>query len=133
MTHLLDTSVYSQPIKDHPLESVRRRWSAIGDSAVCTAAVCLAEVLQGLVERQSEKYWRRYRALLEGRYVVLPFDERVAATYGELSGEQRRAGRPRPVVDLMIAATAKTHGLIIATLNPRDFGELPGVAVEDWT
>ena len=36
--------------------------------------------------------------------------------------ELQRTGRPKLIVDLLIAATAKQHGLIVATLNLRDFG-----------
>jgi len=37
------------------------------------------------------------------------------------------------VVDLLIAATAKTSGLILATLNARHFEGIEGLAVEDWS
>ncbi len=132
MTYLLDTSVFSQPIKDLPLAPVMDRWSALGDEAVCTSAVCLAELLQGLELRRSEKYWRRYRELLMHHYPVLPFDAAVATVFGQLVAHMKTTGRPRPALDLMIAATARTHGLIVATLNVRDFADIPGVGVEDW-
>ena len=133
LTHLLDSSVFSQPLKDRPVPSVLRRWHSLGDDVVCTSAVCLAEIIQGLEARSAERYWRRYRELLEHRYATLPFDEGVAHTFGQLSGMLRRAGRPRPLLDLMIAATAKHFGLCVATLNVRDFDRIPGVAVEDWS
>lgn len=133
LTHLLDTSVLCQPIKDKPLSVVLDRWSALGDRAVATSAVCLAEILQGLEERQSQKYWRRYRELIEGCYMVLPFDEQAAAEFSRLAASARRQGQPRPALDLQIAATARQHGLVIATLNVRHFADLEGVRVEDWS
>ncbi|MBN1673375.1 MAG: type II toxin-antitoxin system VapC family toxin [Kiritimatiellae bacterium] len=132
LSHLLDTSVFSQPIKDRPVASVMARWSALGDEAVCTSALCQAELLQGLEQRGSEKYWRRYRELLAERYSVLPFDAVAAASFGSLAAELKRMGRPKPTIDLLIAATAKRHGLIVATLNAKDFKDIPGLAVEDW-
>ena len=133
MRYLLDTSVFSQPIKDHPIKAAQGRWRDAGDSSVCTSAICLAELLAGLEDRRSPKYWRRYREFLENRFRILPLDDAVAATYGELYAAARREGRPRPVVDLLIAATAKRHNLILATLNLKDFRDLPGLAVEDWS
>jgi len=133
LTHLLDTSVFSQPIKDSPVESVLDRWSSLGEAAVCTSAICLAEVLQGLEQKKSEKYWRRYRELLESRYPVLAIDEPVASQYAKLSAAQREAGRPVSALDLFIAATARRHGLIVATLNVRHFTGIPGVDFEDWS
>ena len=133
LTHLLDTTIFSQPIKDRPLPLVMERWSTLSDACVCTSAICLAEILQGLEARQSDKYWRRYRALLENRYAALPFDQAVAAAFGRAAADQRRQGTPRPVVDLLIASTARHHGLIIATLNTRHFMGIRGLQVEDWS
>jgi predicted nucleic acid-binding protein len=132
LSHLLDTSVLSQPIKDRPLPAVMDRWSDLRENAICTSAICLIEILQGLRERESSKYWRRYRILLENQYPVLAFDASVANTFSVLSVVMRRQGKPRPALDLMIAATACRHGLILATLNARDFAGIPNLIVEDW-
>lgn len=105
----------------------------MGDEALCTGSICLAEILQGLMERDSTKYWRRYRELLENRYPVLAFDAEVASTYARLVAESRRAGKPKPTLDLMIAATARHHNLVVVTLNSRDFAAIPGVDAEDWS
>ena len=39
----------------------------------------------------------------------------------------------RLVSDRMIAATAITYELTLATLNPRDFRSIPGLVIEDWS
>lgn len=132
LSHLLDTSVLSQPIKDKPLPGVLDRWNDLREDALCTSAVCLAEVLQGLRDRESSKYWRRYRELLENQYPVLPFDASVADTFSILAADMHRQGKPRPTLDLMIAATACRHGLVLATLNTRDFIGIPGLVLEEW-
>ena len=132
LSHLLDTSVLSQPIKDKPLPGVMDRWSSLREDALCTSAICLAEILQGLRERESSKYWSRYRELLQGQYPVLPFDASIADTFSLLAADMRRRGKPRPALDLMIAATACRHGLVLATLNARDFTGVPGLVIEDW-
>jgi predicted nucleic acid-binding protein len=133
VTHLLDTSVFCQPLRKKPLPSVIRRWKAVGDAALCVSVLCEAEVLQGLEAKDSDELWDRYRTLLEGRLPVLDVTLDVAHQYASLAGPLIRAGNPRPVVDLLIAATARNTGLIVATLNARHFEGLPGVAVEDWS
>jgi predicted nucleic acid-binding protein len=39
----------------------------------------------------------------------------------------------RLIVDRMIAATALANDLTLATLNPRDFRDIPGLTTEDWS
>ena len=63
----------------------------------------------------------------------MPLSHLLDTSVGTQAAETRRQGKPRPVLDLMIAATALHHGLAVATLNARDFDGIPGLAVEDWS
>jgi tRNA(fMet)-specific endonuclease VapC len=61
----------------------------------------------------------------------VPFTEAEAEVYGEIV---KRCGFSRPrIIDRMIAATAITQEAGLITLNPRDFRDIPGLTVEDWT
>ena len=133
VTHLLDTSVYCQPLRKKPVPTVVARWKALGDDALCVSVICEAEILQGLEARNSARLWDRYRSLLEGRLPVLDINVEVARSYAALAGSLIRRGNPRPVMDLLIAATARNSGLILATLDSRHFERIEGVAVEDWS
>lgn len=133
LTYLLDTSVYCQPIRKKPLPSVKKRWKAIGDTSVCISVICEAEILQGLEAKGSRKLWNAYETILKNRLVLLPVDVKVAETYAQLANTMKKKGKPRPVFDLLIAATAKTNGLIVATCNYLDFSGIEGLAVEDWS
>lgn len=132
LTHLLDTSVYSQPIRDVPLECVMQRWNELDENDIAISAVVHAEVLQGLIARDSKKFWSRYHALLASQYLVLPFDSAVAATYARVVVELQQVGKPKPIADLMIAATAVQHNLTLATLNIKAFSGIPGLKTEYW-
>jgi len=133
VTHLLDTSVYCQPLRKKPLPSVVARWRALGDDALCVSVLCEMELLQGLEAKDSAGLWERYRTLLEGRLPMLDVDREVARVHATLAGPLIRVGTPRPVVDLCIAATAKSAALVLATLNSRHFEGIEGVAIEDWS
>ena len=56
-----------------------------------------------------------------GRAVVLPYDERVAWKWGQLSVQAERPGRARPINDSWIAACCLVADLPLATLNLKDF------------
>jgi len=133
MTHLLDTSVYSQRLRPKPLPGVMRRWQAAGDSALAVSSICEAELRYGLAKRGSRRLWQEYVRYLENRLVVLPVDKQVADALAELKASLERVGRPRADFDLLIAATCLVHRLILATANPRHFADIPDLPVEDWS
>lgn len=133
LTHLLDTSVYSQPIRKSPLPSVQRRWAMVGDRAIVTSVICEAEVLQGLEAKRSGRLWAAYDGVLKGRIPLLPVGARIASRYARLHAEFERNGRRRPAFDLLIAVTALVHDLTLATCNVWHFDGIEGLAVEDWS
>lgn len=57
---------------------------------------------------------------------VLSITPEVARRYGRLFAQQRRAGRPVPVNDLWIAATAIDAGAHLVT-SDQDFGRIAGL------
>lgn len=133
ITHLLDTSVYSQPLKKNPLQSVKKHWEALGDSKLCIAIFCEMELLQGLEIRNSQNLWEAYSTILEHRLPILEFDLATAKLYAKISAIMSKTGLTRPVLDLLIAATAQAHDLTIATCNMKDFSCIPNIKIEDWS
>jgi len=94
-----------------------------GDLAVSTAT--LAELHFGvLVARDDAVRAERLRrlALVERLFDPLAVDEAIARSYGQLAAAAAQVGRqPRArVMDLLIAATAHTHGARLYTRNPDD-------------
>ena len=60
---------------------------------------------------------------------VLPIDSVVAERCGFLAGESRLKGRVMSMGDALIAATALTHGLTVATRNVKHFEHLADLLV----
>jgi hypothetical protein len=111
---LLDTSVVIASDVPH-LE---------GELAI--SAVTLAELHFGvLVATDPALRAERLRrlSLLQRRFDVLPVDEAVASSYGQLAAQVAAIGRqPRArTMDLLIAATAHAHSAQLYTRNPADF------------
>jgi len=65
-------------------------------------------------------------------FASLPFDDSSAEHYGVIRAELERAGTPIGPNDLLIAATARAHGLILVSHNLREFLRVNGLKVEDW-
>ena len=137
VTHLLDTSVYSQPIRKTRVQAAMDRWEAIGDTAVVSSVICEAEVLFGILNEKRKnsdtKIEERYAALLKGKCDLLPVDSAVAEAYAEMRDDLQSRGKKVAHMNLLIAATAKVNNLIVATLNTKDFEIMQGLTVEDWS
>jgi tRNA(fMet)-specific endonuclease VapC len=66
------------------------------------------------------------------RLEVLPFGDKAAAHYGQIRAELEHAGAPIGSLDMLIAAHARSEGLILVTNNEREFGRVPGLRLENW-
>jgi len=93
------------------------------------AFVTLGELYQWLFLRPfSEANKQR---LLEhiAQHVVVPYDDRLAWRWAELTARCRRTGQTMSAEDSWIAATALRHGLPLVTHNRRHFENVPGLTV----
>lgn len=123
MTYLIDTNVISEIRKgDRCNPAVAAWYAAIEDSDVYLSVLVLGEIRKG-IERARLKDEPRARALdawllmVQRSFAdrVLPVDRAVADEWGRMS-----AKRTVPSIDALLAATAKVHGMILATRNSAD-------------
>lgn len=62
---------------------------------------------------------------------IVGFDQQHARVYGQII---RTLGFSRPkIIDRMIAAQAIVAGATLVTLNPRDFRDIAGLTIENWS
>ena len=82
------------------------------------------------LERQVDAY-RRLHILLNyySSRQILDFDDRAAQQYSALVRARIRIG----TMDLRIASIVLAHGTTLLSRNLRDFRNVPGLRVEDWT
>ena len=127
--YLLDTNVVSELRKPRPHGGVVAWLESIDDAQLFLSAVTLGEIQAGIEltrEQDAEKASEieAWLELLSGAYNVLPMD---AATFRAWARLMHRKSDTL-YEDAMIAATAKVHGLTVATRNVADFNAL-GVQV----
>lgn len=73
----------------------------------------------------------RRRAGFLSQLLVLPYDQQVAARWGELQAGGQLRGRPRPVNDSWIAACCLVRDLPLATFAAKDFEDFEDFAEHD--
>ena len=132
MTYLVDVNVVSEPTKPAPDVKVVS-WLTANESDIVVDAIILGELRLGILTlppgRKRTKL-ERWFAEVVATIDCLPWDAAVSGRWAELVVESRRKGRLLPLLDGMIAATALTHDLTVATRNRRDFQQA-GVKVFD--
>jgi tRNA(fMet)-specific endonuclease VapC len=101
------------------------------DGEVLLSALSLAELQRGLYRNPATTALRQARlAVLLRSIPVIPFDASAAHAYGRIIAECGWAkGRD---FDRMIAAHAISSESVLVTNNERDFGDIPGLAMENW-
>lgn len=128
MRYLLDTNHVIFAIRGDG--AVRQRIEAAYADGIAVSSVSVAELEYGsLCNAQPERHRARWRRFLEPFHVFV-FDDTAAVRHAEL----RRALRRNPISerDLLIAAVARVHDLIVVTHNRAEFECVPDLQVEDW-
>ncbi len=130
--YMLDTNICVYIMKNRPPEVRETFHRVIGRAEVCIAAITLAELRFGV--EQSEYRMRNLNALNSFLAMVhiLDFDERAAAEYGEIRADLKQRGTPIGPMDMLIAAQARAKGLTLVTNNVREFGQVPGLRLDNW-
>ena len=123
MKYLLDTNIIVA-LTINTNENVIRRAGDCDVGDMVTSSIALAEVAFG-TERGQPPTMDELRAFVE-EVPVLDFDYKAALAYALLPFK-------RASFDRLIAAHALSHGLIIVTRNEKDFADVPGLVVENWT
>ena len=131
MSFLLDTNIVSDLRRPTRARTGLLTWFADqAPETLYVSVITLGEIRQG-IEHHRQRDGRQARIL--GAWLddlarlygdrVLPIDGPVAEAWGRL-----RAIRTLPVVDSLLAATARVHDLTVVTRNEKDFADL-GVTV----
>ncbi len=127
MNYLIDTNVISEVRKGAKCDSNVASWyGSIDDADIYLSVLVLGEIRKG-VERVRSGNPAQARALEKWLTTVVgSFAERILPIYQAVADEWGRMGAKRPVstVDALLAATAKVHGMTLATRNVSDVADL---------
>ncbi|MFN8626208.1 MAG: type II toxin-antitoxin system VapC family toxin [Candidatus Binatia bacterium] len=101
-------------------------------SEICLCAIMKAELLFGAHRsaRATENLDLPRRFFVP--FVSLPFDDRCAEEHATIRTHLARAGTPIGPNDLIVAATARAHKLVLVSHNVAEFARVSGLSVEDW-
>ncbi len=137
ISHVLDTDMLTLFQEGHPV--VCRRMLERPAEAIAVTVLTVEEQLSGWYTqvRQAKSparlAWAYGRLAanvrLLSRLQILPHDEPAIARFEQLRKLKLTIGK----LDLRIAATVMERGATLVTRNKRDFQQIPGLRLEDWS
>ncbi len=116
---LADTNVLSELVRKTPDAGVLQWLQSVELMAVC--AITIKEAHFGLAWQPNARKLSLFNAVVQRLHMVYPITESIAQRAGVLRGQFQAQGIARSAPDMLIAATAQEHLLVIATRNVRDF------------
>jgi tRNA(fMet)-specific endonuclease VapC len=131
MRYLLDTCVISDFIKGEPGTQARLKQTPPTDIAV--SVITVMELRYGLLinPQRAQKVEPAISSFLAS-VTVLSFDNAEAEQAAQIRAVLKSQGQPIGAYDVLIAATALQHNLLMITANQREFDRVPGLQTENW-
>lgn len=135
---LLDTNVVSEPLKLAGDVGVLTWIDAQSIETLYLSTISLAEMRFGIAALPSGKRRDTLHASLEQRILplfvgrILPFDEAASKAYAKLRASARAQGQAIASADGYIAATALSHGLMVATRDISPFEAAGLTVINPW-
>jgi len=136
LRYLLDTSIVSSPASKTPNPEIVRRLDEHGHECAIAAPVWheLTYGCRRLPRGKRRAALETYlHDVVQASFPILPYDEVAAAWHGRERAPLAALGRPAPYADGQIAAIAHANGLVLVTVNARDFTRFKGLEVENWS
>jgi hypothetical protein len=140
MNYLLDTCTISEPTRKQPAPSVIQWLDAHDETTLFLSVLTIGELYQGIHKLSSDQQLKKTRLQkwiehdLRQRFKnrILPLDLEIVELWGELTGNAERQGRPLPIIDSLIGATAIAYNMTVVTRNVKDLQFLPVTVENPW-
>lgn len=130
--YMLDTNTASYVIKGTPPQ-VREKLKTISMSDICISAITEAELLRGVAKKPEAKKLPLIVNEFLIRVEIMPWDSKVAKTYGSFSNQIESEGLNLGTMDMLIASHAKSLEFVLVTSDKAFFNLNDYVKLENWT
>jgi tRNA(fMet)-specific endonuclease VapC len=138
MRYLLDTNVISELVAKQPNPRVIQWVDQLQPEEVYLSVITVGELSKGIEKLPSSKRketlqnWLRDDLLLRFSERILPLDVAAMLTWGTLTGQLERIGKPLSAMDSLIAALAVHHNCTLVTRNIEHFKQTGVLLVNPW-
>jgi tRNA(fMet)-specific endonuclease VapC len=131
MKFLLDTDMCIYALKRE--RGVLERLLAHSPAEIAVSVITEAELRTGAAKSNAAAKTGRLVENFLRPLTSLDFVSTDAAAYAQVRAKLERAGKPIGPLDTLIAAHAVARKLTLVSNNRKEFGRVPGLAIENWS
>jgi predicted nucleic acid-binding protein len=138
MRYLLDTCTISELVKKKPVKRVIDWIAACDEDAVCLSVLTIGEIQKGIAKvtdaprRTKLQRWLDTDLMERFSGRILPISVEIMLTWGIIEGEAEIRGKPIPIIDGLIGASAIAHNLTVVTRNSIDIAPTGARTLNPW-
>ena len=138
MTYLLDTCLVSELVAKQPNPNAIQWFKSQSPKTLYLSVITMGEIARGVGKlvpsKRKDNLQRWLDEELPNQFSerILGIDTQTMRIWGDLVGRLEQKGRPLPVMDSLIAATAFQHSLSLVTRNESDFAGTTVTIVNPW-
>jgi tRNA(fMet)-specific endonuclease VapC len=132
MRFLLDTNICIYIINKKDAGLLRKIQTYRNDD-IAISTITIAEMEYGVSKSSKTHQNRLALATFLIPFSALDFDQEAATEYGIIRTWLEANGKRVGPMDMLIAAQARSKGLILVTNNEKELAQVQGLAVENWT
>lgn len=128
---VLDSDIVSYLMRAHPQVTTRAEAYKAEHRIFTISAITRYEVLKGLRARGASTKLNFFEKFCK-QNDVLPLTEEIIVRAADIYGDLYKRGSLINDPDILIAATALVHGLVVVTNNEKHFNRIIGLQIENW-
>lgn len=129
--YLLDTDIIIYSLKGHP--AVKKNLARNFHAASKISVITLMELYYGAYKSQHVVSNLSKLKRIEDAIEIIYLGRESVDVFAMLKAELEKTGTRLDDFDLIIAACALSHDLVLVTNNVSHFQRVPGLKLENWT
>ncbi len=132
MKYFLDTNICIYALKNK-FPKIKEMMENLSPSDIAIPSMVKAELYYGALKSDRPNKMLSVLDKFLSPFKIIPFGENEIKAFGRIRTNLEKKGNIIGPYDLIIAATALSHGATFVTHNTREFERVEGLIIEDWT
>ena len=130
MHFLIDTNILIYRLKN--LGNVNANFLKYKDNKMSVSVISYGELVYGANKSKSVAKNKATVQEIKSIFPMIDITPNVMDIFGAIKVDTQKIGKPVDDMDLLIAATAIAHNMILVTHNIKHFENIPKLQVVDW-